>query len=40
MGHKFKLCFVMVKESMSFAECPALLRFKEHHGVDVVHCIL
>ena len=35
MGRKFQLCFIMVKENISFAKYPVLLQLEEHHGVDV-----
>jgi len=37
MRRKFKLCFVMAKESIPFAKYPALIQLEERHGVDLSH---
>ena len=37
MARKFDLCFVMVKQSISFAKYPALLELKQRHDVHISH---
>ena len=36
-GDEFDLCFMITKQSIPFAEYPALLELKQHHKVDVGH---
>ena len=37
MERKFKLCFVMAKESIPFIKYPAIMQLEERHGVDLGH---
>ena len=33
---KFDICYVMAKQCLPFAKCPALLELESHHGADLL----